>query len=355
MKGRKTGVAAKLLKVLALILGAVLVLVCGVVIWLTAAEYRPADVEEIAVEKQGTSLSVGSSLTLFGFNTGYASLDKTQDFFMDGGKGVKPASADTVIANESAIAALMAANPADIYLLQEVDLDSDRSYNINQIDFYARQTGMNTAFARNYVCDFVPYPLPMLGRVESGLLTLTDLAADSACRISLPVPFSWPLRVANLKRCMLVEYFDISGSEAKLAVVNVHLEAYDDGDGKLAQTRALFEFAEAEYAKGNYVIIGGDFNQTFPGSDYELLDESYWQPGVIGSEDIPEGWQIACDPSTPTCRLLNEPYEGNTAPQYYGIDGFILSPNLALNWVQTVNAGFENSDHNPVIINISVG
>jgi len=44
-------------------------------------------------------------------------------------------------------------------------------------------------------------------------------------------------------------------------LVNLHLEAYDSGEGKIAQTKLLVEFLEQEYAKGNYVIAGGDFNQ----------------------------------------------------------------------------------------------
>ena len=52
----------------------------------------------------------------------------------------------------------------------------------------------------------------------------------------------------------------------------------------------------------------------------------------------------------PTCRLLNQPYDpSDTAhTQYYVIDGFILSPNVEVKSVSTIDCGFENSDHNPV-------
>ena len=88
-----------------------------------------------------------------------------------------------------------------------------------------------------------------------------------AQRQSLPVPFKWPIRVANLKRCLLVERFTVADSGRELVLINLHLEAYDDGEGKAAQTKMLREFLQAEYEKGNYVIAGGDFNQTFPGPD----------------------------------------------------------------------------------------
>lgn len=46
--------------------------------------------------------------------------------------------------------------------------------------------------------------------------------------------------------------------------MNLHLEAYDDGEGKEAQTAMLLQILQEEYVKGNYVIAGGDFNQSFP-------------------------------------------------------------------------------------------
>ena len=57
----------------------------------------------------------------------------------------------------------------------------------------------------------------------------------------------------------------------------------------------------------------------------------------------------------PTCRLLNEPYDpASENTQYYIIDGFILSPNVTLNTVETLDAGFVYSDHNPVLLNVTL-
>ena len=60
------------------------------------------------------------------------------------------------------------------------------------------------------------------------------------------------------------------------------------------------------------MIAGGDFNQVFPGS--------------------------------------LERYPNDT--QYYVIDGFIISPNVQLELVETLNLDFENSDHNPVHLTV---
>ncbi|HCC38245.1 MAG TPA: endonuclease/exonuclease/phosphatase, partial [Treponema sp.] len=47
-------------------------------------------------------------------------------------------------------------------------------------------------------------------------------------------------------------------------MVNLHLDAYESSGGREAQTQMLLDFLYREYAKGNYCIAGGDFNQSFP-------------------------------------------------------------------------------------------
>ena len=85
-------------------------------------------------------------------------------------------------------------------------------------------------------------------------------------------------------------FIDLEGTDAQLVLVNLHLEAYDDGEGKAAQTAALTSFLEQEYAKGNYVIAGGDFNQTFPGGldKYPIKNDDLWTPGMLDDSMLPE-------------------------------------------------------------------
>ena len=59
--------------------------------------------------------------------------------------------------------------------------------------------------------------------------------------------------------------------------------------------------------------------------------------------------------TTPSCRLLNHPYDPNPAGnQFYVIDGFILSPNVRLDRVETMDHQFQYTDHNPVIIEVTL-
>ena len=245
---------------------------------------------------------------------------------------------------------------ANIYLLQEVDEDSTRSYDTNEMKTFSEgRNAHSSVYALNYSCPFVPFPWPPIGKVNSGILTTSDYAVEggSAERIALPCPFSWPLRTANLKRCLLVSRYALPEVEGELVVVNLHLEAYDDGEGKAAQTAMLFQILEEEYARGNYVIAGGDFNQTFPGTleKWPIGEGDVWAPGVLEAESLPEGWSYVYDDSSPTCRLLDAPYDSGTS-QHYVLDGFIVSPNVEVLSVQTQDLGFKYSDHNPVVMEI---
>lgn len=347
--------AKRILKIFLIIIGIIVLAAAALVLWLSVTEFKPGDVMDVKIEANssvdGISPFTDQEITVVSWNIGYAGLGKGSDFFMDGGENVASADQDTVTNSLLGIYKELYSDdqPASIVMLQEVDKDSSRTYGKDETDFLGVH---NSTYALNYSCKFVPYPLPPIGRVNSGLLTTTIYDIDSAERISLPCPFDWPVSMANLKRCLLVSYLPISGSNSKLVVVNLHLEAYDDGEGKAAQTKQLREFIQAEYDKGNYVIAGGDFNQIFPGGleKYPNEHEELWEPGIIESDIMPEGWTLAYDLETPSCRLLNQPYDPDDTEntQYYSIDGFILSPNVELVSVETLDNGFVYSDHNPV-------
>ena len=323
----------------------------GLLCFLTVTEYKPADTETLDLRVLGTPQAAepGGRLSVLSWNIGYCGLGQEQDFFMDGGSHARPGSVELVNRYLQGVSESIAAQNADFVLLQEVDSDSSRTYGIDETAALSRGV---SAYAMNYSCPFVPIPFPPMGKVHSGLLTTTDLAVAGAQRVSLPCPFSWPLSAANLKRCLLVTRLPLEGTDRELVLVNLHLEAYDDGEGKAAQTRQLVDLLDDEYARGNYVIAGGDFNQSFPGA-LEMWPGTHmelWTPGVLDVSGLPEGFGYAYDLSAPTCRLLNRPYDpaDTEDTQYYTIDGFIVSPNVEVLDVRTVDLGFAHSDHNPV-------
>ena len=348
----------------------------GLFAFLTVAEYRPAAVEPVQVEIFAPTdgpqfsdarqpvpppplprLQTGVPFSLLSWNIGYASLDASQDFIMDGGKSVRPATSENVMRNIDGIAETIASAGSDVVLVQEVDTASKRSYYVNQTIRLAGAFGGSSAFALNFRCPFVPIPFPeFIGRVSSGLLTLSKFETTGAVRISLPNPFAWPVRTANLKRCLLVSRLPLAGSSAELVLVNLHLEAYDSSGGREAQTKALLDFLYGEYAKGNYCIAGGDFNQNFPGIDpdrFAIKNSEFFVPGKLSPTLLAPLWRFAADLHTPSARLLNEPYSGKPEEtQLYVIDGFVISPNVKLVSARTIDMGFKYSDHQPVKIDV---
>lgn len=348
----------KILKVLGILLLVVVLAAAGLILWLSVTEFKPAPVESVETSASGEldKVDPGEELQILSWNIGYGGLGAGSDFFMDGGKDVRSADKEQVLRYLDGIKTSIQALDPDVVLLQEVDVDSGRTYRIDQSDYLALDA---SAHAMNYACDFVPFPLPPLGRVYSGVFTTTQgLAIDEAERISLPCPFQWPVRTANIKRCLLVSYLPIEGSDKQLVAVNLHLEAYDSGEGKIAQTKMLKELIEGEYAKGNYVIAGGDFNQIFPGGleAFPNTHQDLWTPGLLEEDMLADGWHFAYDLAVPSCRLLNQPYNpaDTENTQYYVIDGFILSPNVELLAVEGVDLDFANSDHNPVLISVKL-
>ncbi|MDD3128965.1 MAG: hypothetical protein PHW21_01230 [Candidatus Izemoplasmatales bacterium] len=358
----------RFLKILMIFFIIIITLVIGFISTLWIFEFRPEEITELSIENNATDLvSSDESLTIMTFNIGYASLSETEDFVMDGGNKAKMDSKEEVETNLFGISNFLSNNPVDILLMQEVDIDSNRSYNIDQLNFFQNQLGMSSVLAYNYRCIFVPFPLnpsQMMGKVNSGIVTYSNFFTESQERHQLPGSFSWPLRLANLKRAMLITKYPIENSDKSLVVINVHLSAYDDGTMRLEEMEALKQVMKTEYDNGNYVIVGGDFNQTFPSAVtvngendytylYSLIDENLWEAYPMEEKWFDDNdFSFGVDTSNPTCRLLDKPYdnENRNNNQYYVIDGFIVSNNLEISQVTTIDLDFQYSDHNPVKI-----
>ena len=350
----------KIIKGILLFIAALVVCVGGLLAYLTATEYKPADVEKLDVAGTAkAAYSAGDDLTIMTWNIGYGALGDNADFFMDGGEMVKSADEERVMLNMDGIMSNIESVNPDILFVQEADRDSARSYNIDEVALLRdRFKGYESTYGINYKTPFVPYPVPPIGKVDAGIMTFTSSHVDAASRVQLPIPFKWPVRAVNLKRCVTETHVPLKGSDKELVLFNLHLEAYDSGAGKIAQTRMLSELMKKEEKTGDYVIVGGDFNQFFSPEDRALYpaQPNKWQPGELDVLQFGEGWQFLTDPTAPSCRSLDQPYEGadKEAFQYYVIDGFIVSDNIQVEKLETVDLDFANSDHNPVVLKFTL-
>ncbi|MBR6401928.1 MAG: endonuclease [Eubacterium sp.] len=408
---KKGGAVKKFFKVIGIILGVIIIAFLGFLGWLTAVEYKPEAVEKVSVDDthgSAKNLTEGDEFSIMTWNIGYGCLGDNADFFMDGGTNVITATPERRDVNIAGMkGTIMAANP-DILFFQEIDRDADRSYNkdelvelsdglsemldnqsdseipemqemqnilgddvkveIENVSESAKDNGAgngySTSFAYNFKVNYVPYPIPdTIGKVNAGISIFSKYSVSDAERISLPCPFSWPIRTINLKRCLLVNRIPVKNAEGaetgkELVLVNLHLEAYDNGEGKAAQTEQLRAFLQEEYDKGNYVIAGGDFNQKFSSIDTSMYPEydGMWKCGEIDTSVFGEHFQFEMDNSKPTCRSLDRPISGadRNGFQYYMIDGFIVSDNIEVSALQTVETLFAPSDHNPVMMQLKL-
>ena len=352
-----------MLKVIGGIVGVAALLFVILLLFITITEYRPQAQEPAEVANNTATVKeyveLAKPIDIISWNIGYCGLGAAQDFFMDGGTMVRPSDKKEVEENLAGIIQTLKRYPSDFYFIQEMDKASKRSYYIDQTAALTEALGTALTYTYNFKVSYVPYPIPPIGKVASGVGLFTRYPFTEAYRFALPVPFKWPVSMVNLKRCMLITRFPLEcGKELVIAVL--HLEAYDEGEGKIAQTKAVADFIRAEYEAGNYVIAGGDFNQTFPGTQlsYPLYDE-FWVPGAMDGGLLPVGWQFAVDDRTPSCRLNKAPYTPALTDEnirkkwpYYVIDGFIVSPNISVISVETLDESFRYADHNPIKLRV---
>lgn len=348
----------KVLKALLIILLSILALSGIFLVFLTVTEYKPKDTEQIAVTGNSSGLTVrtDTDYSVVSWNIGYAGLDKNRDVIFDGGGNAPAPTREDVVSNLENMRKTLERVNADFLMLQEVDSDSSRSFSIDE-----RQTLScgNDAYAMNFSAPFVPYPVPgMIMKVHSGLFTTTPYDIESAARHALPCPFTWPTRAANLKRCMLVSYLPIEDSDRKLVLINIHLEAYSGKEARTKQAQMLASLIKEEFSKGNYVIAGGDWNEGMPGSleVYPNTHRDIWECEEVDVSLFKGAGSVEYDNSTPSCRLLNQPYnpQDTVNTQLYELDGFVCSPNVQINSVKTLDEGFAFSDHNPVVLSFTL-
>ena len=319
-------------------------------LYATADDYRPDEVTLQSTECEPDIISDSCLINMVIWNIGYAGLDASMDFFYDGGERMRPDKEGVIRNMEGITQTLEPYHDFDFIMLQEVDRNSKRSYHLNEFQTIKDQfQGYYSSFGMNYDVGFVPIPVtePM-GKVESGLMTLSKQCPNCVERRSFPGNYSWPIKLFMLDRCFLVNRYTVRNNR-ELLIINTHNSAYDDGSLRTQQMTYLRDYLLSEYKKGNYVIVGGDWNQTPFGLKPELPFHHFDTENLTYVEkDFPApGWKWSFDASLPTNRRVATPYNRSSSPTTV-IDCFLASPNVELIEVKTIDLNFQYSDHQPV-------
>ncbi len=343
------------LKLFLYLLLLLLLIFAGFLAFHTFTEYKPAKEEVLEVNDSGSALP--KTLDLITWNIGYFGLGSDMDFFYEGGTMVMPTREQYQKYSMQALERIRSFDSADFILLQEVDINSKRSYYVNECEQVQKTLPNHHAYqALNYKA-WVPIPVtnPM-GRVNAGLATFARHMPSSAKRFSYNSSYDWPTRLFQLKRCYLELRFPVSDGK-ELVLINTHNSAFDDGAAlRKQELRILQRVMGAEYAKGNYVIVGGDWNINPPGFDSTTVLSDYSIRNTqekFSSSSVARGWTIAFDSLHATNRYVNIPYTAGKTHSTL-IDFFVLSPNIRLESVKTQQTNFVESDHQPVHLKVTL-
>jgi endonuclease/exonuclease/phosphatase family metal-dependent hydrolase len=350
----------KLLKVVGILILTIVLIFGGFLGYMTMKDYKPKPVENAEiiypkVNQPQRDTQVKDTLSFYTWNIGYCGLGKEQDFFFDGGKMVRPSKDLNKKYYDGIIESLKQLDTVDFLFLQEADRGSKRSYFSDQVMHIAESCPeYYCAYATNYKSSFVPQPVSNpYGKCYGGLVTLSRATPKSATRFSLAPDAGWPTGLFMLKRCYMEFRYPMENGK-ELVVINQHLSAYDDGTVKQRQMDTLKVKLLAEYKKGNFVVVGGDWNTYPPG--YKSNLKAAGKDGVVEKSmeaNYPEqGWKYVYDASTGSNRKLYEPYVKGRTDEVV-IDYFLLSPNIYSISCKTVDLGFENSDHQPVYMKLT--
>lgn len=362
--------------VLACIALALVLLLGGYVLYLMLQYSRIEDNAPLTVTTpQSAALKQGERYTAVTYNIGFGAYDPEYSFFMDtghmadgtavAGKYGKARSKAAAQTNTTgSVAALRTLSP-DFALVQEVDQKATRSYQIDQVQAVTSAfSGYGSTYASNFHSAFLALPLnDMHGKVEAGLMTLSRYAISEAVRRSYPVDDGFPTKFFDLDRCftqLRLPVQDASGKESgkELVLINSHMSAYDKGGTIRAQQLALLNSVmKTEAAKGNYVIVGGDFNHALYGSEDTFPTQQLFPEwvSILTQEDLADGFTMvepANSMTVASCRTCDIPYEKGVN-YTVSVDGFLVSDNVKAT-AENVDLDFAYSDHNPVKLTFSL-
>jgi len=199
-------------------------------------------------------------LTVVTFNIGYGR--------GPAGDESGPWTREHIVKHLDGIASQLVAIDADLAFLQEVDLASSRSHDIDEGRYLADKArypfaSCVTTWEKNYVP--FPYwpPSRHYGAMKSGQCILSRFPITSSTRHRLPQPASnpWWRNAFYLNRAL--DLVKIKVGETTFDIVNVHLEAFDT-DNRMDHAQRLVNLIDQGGLDKRRLIVAGDFNAPPP-------------------------------------------------------------------------------------------
>ena len=305
-------IAKKVLKTIGVLLGFIVVIVLGYIIYLYASYHRIEDNKSLSVESHTETkqtLTTGKQYSAITYNIGFGAYTPDFSFFMDGGKSSWAKSKKSVLKTVKNAGNLTKSYDPDFALIEEVDLNSTRSYHVNEYSILKKcLKNYDTVFAQNYDSAFLFYPFTQPhGSSKAGLALFSRYLIKDSLRRSLPISTSYN-KFFDLDRCYSVSRIPVDNGKY-LVIFQLHMSAYGNSD---------------KIRKGQIRMLPEHFSFCM---DQLPKKENLWN-------------------SSRNADMKYIPGKTYTVT----LDGFIISDNVKCDMYKNINTGYSYSDHDPVYV-----
>ncbi|MGD1861127.1 MAG: endonuclease/exonuclease/phosphatase family protein [Leptolyngbyaceae cyanobacterium] len=320
-----------------IVLGGSLVVLAVFFFWASSGRLPKSEYAQIKTATYPPRMAA-EELTVVSYNVGYLS-------GLTNNQAVRPAAA-LYEANLAAVIAALKPLEPDILALQEIDIDSRRSYQVNQVAAIGDTLAHGQrAIAINWDKRYVPFPFwpPSVhfGQILSGQAILSHWPITQHERLVLEKVAGNPFfyNALYLDRLAQTARIDIDGQT--LIVINLHLEAFDRPT-RQSQTEVVLALAET-YAEQYPVLLLGDFNSALnrdaegePRSIQTVLDADTFA-SAVPLEQFTQPDQFTYPADTPQFKL----------------DYIFYTPDrIELLDMQVLTVADQPSDHLPLVMRL---
>ncbi len=192
--------------------------------------------------------------------------------------------------NMETIQAMLTKERPDFLTVQEIDLDSHRSFHVNQVTAIAQKQKYHAvAYAPNFTKNYVPFPYwppsAHWGSVNSGQALFSSLPVTGQKIVHLDPPEDYSLIYRAFYIGRAIQKIELNLKGKKIFIFNVHLEAWD---GPTREKQAAILLDHYRKVKDHPVIIAGDFNVTpsYATQKHNFPDDSYGVVDYRGEKTI---------------------------------------------------------------------
>ncbi len=219
--------------------------------------------------------------------------------------------------NLEGVADLIAETDADVVLLQEVDMGTERSGDVNQPAELSLATGLGFSFGSTLDYQGGKYGIAVLSR--------WPIVSDTLMRLGVNPPQERAGGAYEPRGALQVE---IATDKGLLYAVNTHLDPSGTDWFRMQEVAAVRQLADSLLASGAPVMVGGDFNSEPGSAVVDWMTTAGWSDAWA---QCGEGAGLTFPAATPVKR----------------IDYLFISPQLVCESARVIDT--TTSDHRPVL------